>query len=99
MTQVDRVLAALSRAGARGITAVDFAAPNVCDGGKPIMRVAARVKELRDAGFQIETDGERDSCAIYRLVLPDRLFETSLQITPAACGPYVDSNTSHWKAA
>ncbi|HTE60086.1 MAG TPA: hypothetical protein VK631_07015 [Solirubrobacteraceae bacterium] len=67
MTQTDRVLAALSRAGARGITAVDFAAPDVCDGGKPIMRVAARVKDLRDAGFEIETGGERDSCAVYKL--------------------------------
>lgn len=70
MTQTARVLAALTRAGDDGISAVDFAAPNVCDGGKPIMRVAARVKDLRDEGFRIETDGERNGCAVYKLRAP-----------------------------
>lgn len=77
MTQTDRVLAALSRAGARGITAVDFIRFPTIDGGPPILRVAARIKELRDQGFEIETDGERDSCAVYKLVLSDRLFEVA----------------------
>jgi hypothetical protein len=77
MTQQDRVLAALTRAGARGVTQVDFLLPNVIDGGAPITRVAARVNELRNDGFQIQTDGERDSCAVYKLVLSDRLFQVA----------------------
>ena len=67
MTQVDRVLAAVTRAGARGITAVDFAAPDVIDGGKPIMRVAARINDIRNDGIAIVTDGERNGCAVYKL--------------------------------
>src|SRR5690349_5057933 len=66
--QKQRVLAALRSRGALGVTAVDFASGRVCDGGKPIMRVAARVLELRQDGHEIVIDGERDSCAVYRLL-------------------------------
>src|SRR5690349_8807518 len=67
--QKQRVLAALRSRGARGITQVDFLAPNVIDGGKPITRVAPRILELRkDDGHEIVVDGERDSCAVYRLL-------------------------------
>jgi hypothetical protein len=65
-TQRERVLRAL-RDHPDGITAVDFAAPDVVDGGHPIMRVAARVKELRDLGAEIFADGRRNGVAIYRL--------------------------------
>jgi hypothetical protein len=70
MTQTDRVLAALTRAGATGITQVDFTPPVVVDGGKPILRVGARIHELREAGFNIQNHGTRNQCAVY--VLADR---------------------------
>jgi len=67
-TQCERVLAALERSGAHGITQVDFALPNVIDGGPPITRVAARIKELRDQGHPIRNGHIRDRCRIYRLL-------------------------------
>lgn len=68
MTQADRVLAALRRAGDRGILATAFSPPNVVDHGKPIYRVAARVLELRACGFEIETIREpSERVARYRL--------------------------------
>lgn len=66
MTQAARVLAALRKSG-RGVTQVDFLTPTI-DGGAPITRVAARVLELKQNGHHIVTDGERDSCAVYKLV-------------------------------
>lgn len=55
-TQTDRVLAALRKAGSRGITASDFTPAegnHVIDGGGRITRVAARVRDLRDEGYTI----------------------------------------------
>jgi hypothetical protein len=66
MTQTDRVLDALKNAGQRGITAVDFQLPNVIDGGKPILRVAARIHDL-EAEWNIAKAGIRDKCAVYVL--------------------------------
>jgi hypothetical protein len=69
MTQQARVLAALRHRGTHGITAADFAAGRVIDGQKPIMRVAARILELRKEGHRIDVVGERDGgCAVYRLM-------------------------------
>jgi hypothetical protein len=68
MSQQDRVLAALSRAGARGITQVDFLLPDVIDGGPPITRLPARIKELRDAGLPVRNGGIRDKCRVFRLL-------------------------------
>lgn len=69
MSQTARVLAALRHRGAEGITAADFAAGRVIDGQKPIMRVAARILELRQQGHRIDVVGDRDGgCAVYRLM-------------------------------
>lgn len=69
MTQKQRVLRALERAGRRGITAVDFASPNVCDGRDPILRLSARVDELRRDGHRIERTGERrNRCPVFALM-------------------------------
>lgn len=92
-TQCDRVLAALYLAGARGITCIEFDAPNVCDGGEPIKRLAARVNELREAGFEIETAGTRNKCAVYRIVRTGTLFDTpALELGG-------ESSTAHWREA
>lgn len=53
-----RVLAAMRSYGS--VTPKSFLAPTV-DGGDEITRVAARVNELRDAGYSIETVMDRSA--------------------------------------
>lgn len=65
-TQNQRVLRMLER-HPDGICAPDFMLPNVIDGGTPITRLAARIRDLRDQGEEIIVDGERHSCAVYKL--------------------------------
>lgn len=55
MTQKQRILRMLHQRGALGVTPVDFAGPNVIDGGAPIMRVAGRINDLRNEGHVIRT--------------------------------------------
>lgn len=72
MTQTTRVLRALRLAGPRGITQADFDYRPV-DGGKPIRRLAARIKELRYDGHPIATSGvRRNQFAVYVLTEPGR---------------------------
>lgn len=66
-TQLERVEAALQYAGAAGITAYDFSGPSVIDGGNRIMRVAARILELKAQGRKIEKAGRRDGHDVYVL--------------------------------
>jgi len=67
MTQTERVLAALKAVGPRGVTGYDFSGPVVIDGGHRVMRVAARVLELREQGHPVETVGRRDGHVVYVL--------------------------------
>lgn len=39
----------------------------VADSGKPVKRVAARIQDLRDQGWTIDTVGKRNRMAVYRL--------------------------------
>ena len=55
MTQKERILRMLNQRGGLGVTPVDFQGPDVIDGGKPILRLAARVGDLRDDGYVIRT--------------------------------------------
>ena len=66
MTQKQRILKALESAGSRGVSPVDFLAPDVCDGGKPILRVAARILDLKNEGYQIDCQTEA-GVAVYVL--------------------------------
>lgn len=66
LTQPERVLAALRRAP-NGLTRVDFQPPNVIDGGEPILNFPGRIKDLRDAGYEIESVGRRSKCLIFKL--------------------------------
>ena len=52
MTQKQRILRALENAGQDGLVASDFMV-NPADGGAPILRVAARVHDLRTDGHVI----------------------------------------------
>ncbi len=49
-------------------TPLDWQGPRTVDGGKPILRVAARIAELRAEGMPIETKARRP-VALY--VLPE----------------------------
>lgn len=68
MSQRSRVLALLEARGPRGVTPIDFAAPNIADDGKPIMRVAARIGELREDGLEIVTLAGPSGVARYVLI-------------------------------
>lgn len=65
MSQVDRVLAALRNGP---LNTADFLAPNVCDGGKPIIRLAARIHDLQERGYRVETRRRLNSTVDYFLV-------------------------------
>jgi hypothetical protein len=69
-TQAQRVLAQLQRAGSRGLTALDFLAPDVVDGGPPITRLASRIADLKRDGHGVVATVEpvgRARVAVYRL--------------------------------
>lgn len=65
-TQVDRVVRAAR--SYRGVTAVDFMAPDVIDGGPPITRLAARLWDAEQQGYSFECIGRRSKCKIWRLI-------------------------------
>lgn len=65
MTDKDRILARLRDGNT--VSPVDYQAPTV-DGGKPILRVAARINDLRNEGHRIDTIGKKHGCAVYALV-------------------------------
>jgi len=84
-TQVERILLALSAAGPRGLTRVDFQAPNVIDGGPPILNFPGRIGNLRDAGHRVEDRWDAASgCKRYVLASSAPAPRTS---TPAALPP------------
>jgi hypothetical protein len=66
LTQVERVVAAAR--SFRGVCQVDFLAPDVVDNGKPITRLAARLWDAEQQGFEFECIGKRSGCNVYRLV-------------------------------
>ena len=69
MTQAERVLAAAKRFN--GVCQTDMLLPDVCDGGPPITRLAARLYELEQQGHSFECLGRRNQCKVWRLVEVD----------------------------
>lgn len=67
LSQTQRVLRLAYARGDQGITAVDFQLPSVADGGAPILRVAARVKDLENDGIHFTDGGTRNRCKVYVL--------------------------------
>jgi hypothetical protein len=67
MTQRERVERLLKERGPLGITQADFDGPTV-DGGLPIRRLAARVEELRRAGWTIKSLKDPSKFSRYVLV-------------------------------
>lgn len=67
MTQRDRIRDALHRGP---VSPIDFLRHPTVDGGPPILRVAARVHELRQDGHQITETRAQDGTAVYTLAAP-----------------------------
>ena len=67
MTQTDRVLKLLRQRGEEGLNTVDLMAPAV-DGGKPILRLAARIFDLQQQGYRIRSERRINSTHSYFLV-------------------------------
>lgn len=86
-SQKERILRAL-RAGP--VRATAFSLPNVIDDGPPIFRVAARIQELRDAGYTIETELFSIGAARYTLVRDCD--------APPVGGPTADTAGVDWEA-
>lgn len=67
MTQRDRIRDALARGP---VYPIDYLRYPTIDGGPPILRVAARVHELRQDGHQITETRAQDGTAVYTLAAP-----------------------------
>jgi len=69
MTQKQRVLRSLQASGVRGVTQADWTGcyRQTPDGGPPILRLPARIMELRQDGVLIVNGPTRDSCRVYHL--------------------------------
>lgn len=65
MTQRDRILAALRRGP---VNTVAFCQAPVIDGGKPILRIAARIFDLQQQGYLITTRRRSNATVDYVLV-------------------------------
>jgi hypothetical protein len=68
-TQNARLLAALRDRGPEGITQLDFDGYSaaVFDGGKPIRRLASRINDLRNDGYEITSRALPNRIAVYVL--------------------------------
>ena len=69
-TQCDRVLALSKRFN--GVCQADLLLPDVADGGAPITRVAARLWDLEQEGYEFEHIGVRKKCKVFRLIEAER---------------------------
>jgi hypothetical protein len=76
MRDKDRILRRLRSHGST--TPLEWQGPDVIDGGKPILRPAARVGDLRKDGIPVETARTRP-CALYVLPTAATVVEPSGQ--------------------
>lgn len=65
-TQTERVLALSKRFN--GVCQADLLLPDVADGGAPITRVAARLWDLEQEGYEFEAIGTRSKTKVFRLI-------------------------------
>lgn len=68
-SQNDRVLLLLKqrKAAERGLSTVEMIRIPTADGGKPITRLAARVRDLQDRGYRIRSERRLDGTSTYFL--------------------------------
>lgn len=57
------------------VSVIDFLAPNVIDGLKPITRLAARKYDLIQDGHDVREIGVRNGCSVYGLFIHNKLVE------------------------
>jgi hypothetical protein len=57
------------------VSVIDFLAPNVVDGLKPITRLAARKYDLIQDGHDIREIGTRNGCSVYGLFINNKLVK------------------------
>lgn len=69
MTDAERLLKYMRQGGR--VCPTDWNDFRTPDGGKPIMRVAARMLDLKTAGHPVRRVGTRNRCAVYALVRPE----------------------------
>ena len=81
MSDTDRIARHLERFGTLSPLEFDGSRP-VVDGGKPVKRVAARIKELRDRGWTIET-GRRNGMGFYELVRSEPVGQAGALFAPS----------------
>lgn len=84
LSQKDRVLRMLQRGP---VNTTDFLLPDVVDGRKPILRVAACVCQLRKSGYPIATTEAADGTATYTLTTSDAAAPGSDRTTTAPSPP------------
>jgi hypothetical protein len=103
-TGAERVFAVLRRAGSKGTNRLQWAGPDVIDGGAPILHLAGRIAELRDAGVRIATHTGPGRLAQYVLevdelveelvdelqIAPDTLIDPPTSPTSGAFDPFSD---------
>lgn len=85
LTQKTRLLNALQK-HPEGIDRTQFLAPDVIDGGKPIINIPARIEELRNEGHRIIDAGRRHNCEVYRLVTLGAAADTGVTAPAAPTG-------------
>jgi hypothetical protein len=64
MTDADRLLKYMRNGGE--VCPTDWNDRNTPDGDKTILRVAARVLDLKNAGHDVRRVGTKNRCAVYR---------------------------------
>ena len=68
MTQCERVLALLRERGESGVNTAEFQELPIVDGGAPILRLAARIDNLKHRGFAITSRRQPNGTSTYTLV-------------------------------
>lgn len=69
-SQTERVIKAAR--SYRGVCRVDFMAPDVVDGGPPILNFPGRMFDAERAGHSFEMIGKRHGCKVFRLIDVER---------------------------
>lgn len=94
-SQTDRVLRALRRGPVNPSQFLGLPGRPVCDGGKPVQRLGARIFALRERGHIIEARRESDGTATYKLLFDADGQRPLGSHTPDASGSAPESAPTH----
>lgn len=98
-SQNDRVLAQLRRGPVNPSQFLGLPGRPVCDGGKPIQRLGARIHVLRSRGHRIEAKRGPDGTATYKLIFDagtDRCLPEAhnLGVVGSSPAPAIDAHAA-----